>query len=289
MLKCVWPLKEKLGTIYRDSEIFTEDDGSSTYYIATTCHIHSSLSLIISCKMVGIELAIDPNDIAAELLCSIGKTLPIYPVVTADGCIYERSKVLDRDFYPSKQIKNVIKLLVNSRTVDEKYLGLWATELAPFPSPSSSFDEEIDVEREEESDNQDETSVATDRGEAKVDEKGESENEEASISKDVDESDADVKVHQSDNITFITTKAEAGDTDSMVALGEVYVSRGTKDEEEQGYYWFDKASENGNALGTARKADCLLLGRGVVESYQDGYELLLVEAGIKDSGMSFSV
>ena len=72
----------------------------------------------------------NPNAIAAKLLCRISNTLPLDPVVASDGLIYERSNVADdRAVHSSPQIKQVIEMLVTSGSVDKKYLGGWKEEL----------------------------------------------------------------------------------------------------------------------------------------------------------------
>jgi TPR repeat protein len=80
-------------------------------------------------------------------------------------------------------------------------------------------------------------------------------------------------------------EAEAGNADSMVALGELYLKGACNETDTQNAYrWFEQASEKAHALGTARKADCLLAGLGVQRDVEEGHRLLLQAASEDDSG-----
>ena len=87
------------------------------------------------------------------------------------------------------------------------------------------------------------------------------------------------------DFSLIKTKAEAGDADSMVQLGEFYLKGiGTEKDVRRGYYWFDMASEKENELGKARKADCLLTGLGCTKDIEDGLQILIQGGYEDDSG-----
>ena len=78
--------------------------------------------------------------------------------------------------------------------------------------------------------------------------------------------------------------AADGDTMCMVELGEMYLKGDVVDrDEEEAYAYFEGASEEDDEIGTARKADCLLIGTGVTKDFQSGYEIL-VEAAAEGSG-----
>lgn len=108
--------------------------------------------------------------------------------------------------------------------------------------------------------------------------------------KDILESNAsedDVKSKQTIDLATIKAKAEEGDTDSMVELGELYLNdevmqRDTK----TAYSWFALASEEEHEMATARKADCLLAGLGVKQDKDEGYQIL-VEASSEGSGKPY--
>ena len=159
------------------------------------------------------------NSIAAELICSIDKTLPIDPVVSLDGRIFDRSAVdSTTPFYPSPNIKRVIEIVVGSGRVDEKYLGRWARRR------KTEVEEAIE-------------------------------------------------------------KAEAGDADSMVKVGERYLKGdGIDQDETKGYEWFCKASEKDHVVGTTRKADCLIVGIGVEQDKDGGHQILLDAIADGDPG-----
>lgn len=91
--------------------------------------------------------------------------------------------------------------------------------------------------------------------------------------------DAQEKDTNAHNYSSIRTKAEDGDTDSMIKLAELYLSgEGVDQDEKASYRWFEKASENDCDTGTARVGDCLLSGLGVEQDYQEGYMTLIESA-----------
>lgn len=93
--------------------------------------------------------------------------------------------------------------------------------------------------------------------------------------KDILESNAsedDVKSKQTIDLATIKAKAEEGDTDSMVELGELYLNGEViQRDAKKAYYWFALASEQEHEMATARKADCLLAGLGVEQDKDGGH------------------
>ena len=86
------------------------------------------------------------------------------------------------------------------------------------------------------------------------------------------------------NYSTIRTKAEGGDVDSMIELAELYLTgKGVDQDKKAAYRWFKKASEQDCITGTARVADCLLVGIGVEQDYQEGYQTL-IESAIEGGG-----
>ena len=73
--------------------------------------------------------------------------------------------------------------------------------------------------------------------------------------------------------------AADGDTTCMVELGEMYLTGDIVDRNEEEAYG---ASEEDDEIGTARKADCLLIGTGVMKDYQLLGLETLVEAALSD-------
>jgi TPR repeat protein len=79
--------------------------------------------------------------------------------------------------------------------------------------------------------------------------------------------------------------AMEGDTKYMVELGEIYLNGEVVDrDEEKAYGYFERASEEDDEIGTARKADCLLTGTGVVKDFKEGYTILIEAAQMDRSG-----
>jgi len=74
----------------------------------------------------------DCNQIAAVFLCRLCNKLPVDPVVWHDGLVYEKSEleffikeneIIPIKYYPSSQIKHVLKLLIEGGNIDERYVG----------------------------------------------------------------------------------------------------------------------------------------------------------------------
>lgn len=82
--------------------------------------------------------------------------------------------------------------------------------------------------------------------------------------------------------SVIQSRAEQGDSCAMVELGEIYL--GNIKNKEEAFRWFDLASDEENALGVARKADCLLTGVGVAKDLKGGRRLLFEAAKGDRSG-----
>ena len=109
----------------------------------------------------------------------------------------------------------------------------------------------------------------------------------------VDESHCQTKEEEIDvqrigrsEMLLLKAKVEDGNAKSMVELGELYLKGGY---EQQAYHWFNQAAEKENALGTARKADCLLSGLGVPQNVEEGGRILLQAANEDGSGKQASI
>lgn len=193
----------------------------------------------------------DVNEIVPFLLCKRTRVLPRDPVIADDGHIYERSELetfSKHPFYPSDSIKQLVEKLVSSGDVDAKYLAKCTGGLPIIHGE--------DLER---------TSILRCRKSEVVE----------SINAEMED------------LAVLMDKAKCGDTKCMIALGERYLTgtNGAEKDEKKAYDWFDKASDENDDLGTARKADCLLRGIGVEKDCREAYELLTLE---DDSGKSFS-
>ena len=83
-------------------------------------------------------------------------------------------------------------------------------------------------------------------------------------------------------------ESNSKDASSLVELGELCLNGiGLGKDEKKAYHCFCAASEKGNELGTARKADCILAGLGVQRDHDEGYsELVEAATGDKKSGKS---
>ena len=77
---------------------------------------------------------------------------------------------------------------------------------------------------------------------------------------------------------------------TTVELGEMYlIGEGVDRDEVKAYAYFEKASEDNDEIGTARKADCLLTGTGVNKDFQEGYQTLIEAAQLERSGEQFDL
>ena len=88
---------------------------------------------------------------------------------------------------------------------------------------------------------------------------------------------SDVNSLEKEDIASIIHKAQAGSAEYMVIYGEHLLAGidDTERDERKGYEWFERAAEKEYDLGVARMADCLLLGIGVEEDYNEAYERLI--------------
>lgn len=198
-------------------------------------------------------MVVNEKDIVPLLLCKISNVLPEDPVVSDQGEIcdkkeFMRSRSVNETFYPCKELRYIIDILLATGEVEDKYIGAWARKVSS-----------------EKCTNNDEAAHEPNR-----------------VIGDVGIKDIDSK-REHERILQIKTGAEGGDCDSMVKLGELYLA-GTgvlEKDEKKGYTWFERAADNGYDLGVARKADCLMRGIGIDRDFGEAYEEL---SECRDSG-----
>jgi len=196
------------------------------------------------------------KEIVPLLLCRISKKLPRDPVETSDGDLYEKELLetelkRSRDscffagrqdgliYHRSERMKQIIEKVLASGEVDDQYVGAWAKKCLTNDVGSN-----------------------------------------LALSPNLLEASAevsDVNSLEKEDITSIIHKAQAGNAEYMVIYGEHLLAGidDTERDERKGYEWFERAAEKEYDLGVARMADCLLLGIGVEEDYNEAYERLI--------------